>query len=165
MWIFVTNFPTLSLVSNFVQIVQFVRKSKIRLAHEKLKSFQNLPLIFCKVLVNPEMTSENLNWEICIRLSLFCWTLIREWYVWGPMRHGNCSSNLVSKDETHQTGLATAIFMTWGPPKNWKRRSKERCSSLHFSLAFLCSSLFIHSWFWSATSSEAFEAFAPSFCK
>ena len=62
------------------------------------------------VLVNPEITRLNFHCEMWIRLSLFCWTLIREWCVWGPMRQGNCSSKRVKRPDTHHTGLAVAIF-------------------------------------------------------
>ena len=78
------------------------------------------------------------------------------------MRHGSCSSNLVRRDDTHQTGLATAIFFNEAPNSshNWCGEARREMLLLlsYFSLAFLweklCSSLFIHSWFWSATSSE-----------
>ena len=76
------------------------------------------------------------------------------------MRHGSCSSNLVRRDDTHQTGLATAIFGFNEAPNSSHNCDAEKMLLLlsYFSLAFLweklCSSLFIHSWFWSATSSE-----------
>ena len=48
----------------------------------------------CRILVSPDMTRENLNLDIWMRESLFWWTLMREWWGWGPVLHGNWSSNL-----------------------------------------------------------------------
>ena len=48
-----------------------------------------------------------------IKLSLFCWTFILEWCVWGPIRQGNCSSNLVKRAVTHCSGFAVAIVVVF----------------------------------------------------
>ena len=77
--------------------------------YNKILKFVFLPLIFVRLFVNPEITKLNFHCEIWIKLFLFCWTFILEWCVCGPIRHGSCSSNLVSKEVTHQTGLAFAI--------------------------------------------------------
>ena len=93
-----------------------------------------LPLILVNVLVNPEMTKLNFHCEIWIKLFLFCCTFILEWCVCGPIRQGNCSSNLVSNDVTHQTGLAFAILRWW-----WFRSLSTCC---HYFSSHIITNIF-----------------------
>ncbi len=67
--------------------------------------------ILVRILVRPEMTRENFQREMWMRDSLFCWTLILVWWVWGPMRHGSCSSKRVIRAETHSTGLGRSAVI------------------------------------------------------
>lgn len=84
---------------------------KSRVCKEFLKVRYCFNLTFDNVLVSPDITKENFHFEIWIKLSLFCWTLILEWWVWGPIRQGSCSSNLVKRAvNCISKGVTTPFF-------------------------------------------------------